>query len=84
MKFIPDKNLKELENYKYNGGEYTTLDNLCNIGWNWAISFMPTYLHPNMITLMGGCFLISSISFFFLTTSNPFIEACPSVLYLIQ
>jgi hypothetical protein len=83
-KFIPDKNLKALDSYKYNGGEYTTLDNICNIFWNWAIRLMPPTLHPNMITLLGSSMLVFTISMFFTTGVNPLVESVPSVFFYLQ
>lgn len=84
FKFIPDENLKALDDYKYNGGEYTSLDNFCNIFWNWAIRLMPTSIHPNMITLMGSSFLVISMSLFFMGGSNPLFDQSPGIFYFIQ
>ena len=83
LNFIPDKNLKELDNYKYNGGEYTTIDNLFNIFWVKSIQYMPRFLHPNMITLLGfaSVFVTTGLFFFY---GNPLVDNVPGWLYLLQ
>ena len=83
FKYIPDENLKELENYKYNGGAYTSLDNVFNIFWNWSSQFLPRFLAPNMITLMGfSCLILSTIPFFWY--GNPMVDNIPNWIYLLQ
>lgn len=84
LTFIPKENLETLKHYKYNGGDATTIDKIFNIFWNWCLKFLPTSLHPNMVTLIGGFCLLFSSSLFFLFSSNPLIDNCPSVLYFIQ
>lgn len=47
--------------YKYNGKDESILVKLVyRKFWDWAITFMPTWLAPNLITLIGFFFEISS------------------------
>lgn len=52
-KFLTPEGLEHLANHKYKGGEYTKLDNLMNVFWYKLLDFLPPYLAPNMITLIG-------------------------------
>ena len=83
LTFIPKENLKQLDNYKYNGGEYTTLDNLFNHFWNWSSKFLPDFLHPNLITLCGSIIMLSSTLLFFVFC-NPLIDVVPNWLYFLK
>lgn len=81
--FIPQKNLEKLKDYKYNGGDSTTIDKIFNKMWMWLLKYLPKSLHPNMVTLIGGSFILLSSALFFLFSSNPLKDNCPSVLYFI-
>jgi phosphatidylglycerophosphate synthase len=60
MGFITKEGLKELDNYKYKGGEYTILDNIMNYYWEACVKLVPTWVAPNLLTFIGWCFVIAS------------------------
>jgi phosphatidylglycerophosphate synthase len=39
--------------YKYKSGGYTPLDTLLNAFWQWCVTFVPLWVAPNVITLLG-------------------------------
>lgn len=54
--------------YKYKPGAYTHLDNLLTPFWNWAVTLLPLWMAPNLVTFLGftgACFaslLVTSYS----------------------
>lgn len=66
-RFITPEGLINLKNHKYNGGEYTYLDKKMNIFWYKLIDYIPTFLAPNTITLIGACGLFLSFIVLILT-----------------
>lgn len=57
---LPPEGLLTLSQHKYKGGEYTWLDNQLNKWWNTAIHWMPMWLAPNLITLLGTIAMIAT------------------------
>ena len=41
MKYITEEGLLKLKNYKYQGSEYTPLDNLMQVYWNAFVKLFP-------------------------------------------
>lgn len=39
--------------YKYKPGAYTHLDNLLTPFWNWAVTLLPKWMAPNLVTFIG-------------------------------
>lgn len=60
MGYITKEGLKELDNYKYKPGEYTMLDNVMNYYWEWVVKMVPTWVAPNVLTLIGWLLVIAS------------------------
>ncbi|EGR33317.1 hypothetical protein IMG5_056150 [Ichthyophthirius multifiliis] len=59
MAYIDQDGLKELENYKYFGGEYSWLDKKMNPFWLWCSELLPKTLAPNTVTFIGFAFVVS-------------------------
>lgn len=60
--YLSEEALTNLKNYKYQAGEYTWLDNVFNIYWNSAIEFVPHWVAPNLLTLLGFCCSIGAFA----------------------
>ena len=58
--FLTDKGLTTMKNHKYVGGSYTKVDNLMNNFWNKVADLVPSNFAPNLITLTGLYFLVTS------------------------
>lgn len=52
--------LVALDNYKYKGAGYTTLDKLMNPFWEWCDLLIPYRVAPNLITFVGFFFMAAS------------------------
>jgi len=50
------------ETYKYSGGDKSLIAARMQIFWNWAVTFIPTSVAPNMVTLIGLFFIFLSYS----------------------
>lgn len=59
-KYITPEGLKQLDNYKYVGGEYSWLDNKINPLWYKLANFLPKSMAPNLVTMIGFVCIISS------------------------
>ena len=59
-KYLSDRELNELKNYKYKSGDYSILDKVLTPYWNWCVEFLPLWLAPNLVTLIGFGFVIVS------------------------
>lgn len=46
--------------YKYKAGSYTFLDNQLNPFWNAAVHWLPEWMAPNLVTMLGTCIMILS------------------------
>lgn len=54
-----------LRTFVYKTGEYTKLDKIMSEFWNSLLKYVPTYLAPNVITLLGLFFsLLCPVTFF--------------------
>jgi hypothetical protein len=51
--YLKDKELENLKAYKYVSGTYTPLDMALQGWWNWAVTLLPTWMAPNLVTLVG-------------------------------
>jgi hypothetical protein len=52
-KYITEDGLKNIKNHKYQPGEYSAIDNLLNPFWVWIVEFLPMWMAPNLVTLLG-------------------------------
>lgn len=46
--------------YKYASGNSTPLELWLNHYWNWAVQWLPLWLAPNLVTLLGLGFMVAS------------------------
>ena len=61
MKYLTEKALINLKNYKYVSGEYSHMDYVMTPFWNKAVEFLPLWMAPNLVTLIGLFFTLSSL-----------------------
>ena len=66
MNFITKEGLKQLDNYKYVGGEYSWLDSKINPLWIKLAELLPMTMAPNLVTFIGFIAMISSYTSFLL------------------
>ena len=52
-KYLSKEALQNLKAYKYKSGEYSILDKMLTPFWNWFVEFIPMWLAPNLVTLLG-------------------------------
>ena len=45
--------LEDIASYKYHAGTYTWLDLKMTPYWNFVVEFLPMWMAPNLVTLMG-------------------------------
>jgi hypothetical protein len=64
MGFITKKGAKALINYQYKSGGYSWLDNKMNPFWATIVEFLPKWMAPNLVTLIGFSFMISCFCVF--------------------
>lgn len=80
--FLSDKDIMNLKNHKYVGGEYTYIDNKMNHFWFWIVNLLPSSLSPNMITFAGNFTFNTAITLFLIFDSNV-TSSYPSYLYFL-
>ena len=65
---LSEQDLDMIAAYKYKPGAYTHIDDLLTPFWNWAVTLLPMWMAPNLVTfigLAGTCFaslLVTSYS----------------------
>ena len=64
--YITKEGLLQLQNYKYQAGRYTALENALQTFWNATVSLLPMWLAPNLVTFIGWLILLSSSLTFFI------------------
>lgn len=74
--------LQGIASYKYVSGSYTWLDLQMNHYWNWVVEFLPLWMAPNLITLLGTCSIILS-TFLLLYYSPHLEEEAPRWVYVL-
>ncbi|CAM9893218.1 unnamed protein product [Ectocarpus sp. 6 AP-2014] len=52
-KMLSKQDLDMIAAYKYKPGAYTHLDNLLTPFWNWAVTLLPMWMAPNLVTFIG-------------------------------
>lgn len=50
---LSKQDLDMIAAYKYKPGAYTHLDNLLTPFWNWAVTLLPLWMAPNLVTFIG-------------------------------
>lgn len=50
---LSKQDLDMIAAYKYKPGSYTHLDNLLTPFWNWAVTLLPVWMAPNLVTFIG-------------------------------
>jgi len=61
FQYIPTDNLKSLDNYKYVGIDRSLVANyIMQPFWRWVVNFLPTFMAPNLVTLVGFVFILIS------------------------
>jgi len=64
--------LFNIATHKYKSGTYTPIDNFLNPFWAWCASFLPLWLAPNMVTLIGLGFNVYAIYLMTVETHGTF------------
>tara|TARA_B100000780_G_C21067735_1_gene429448 strand:- start:88 stop:1287 length:1200 start_codon:yes stop_codon:yes gene_type:complete len=84
--------LVNIATHKYKSGAYTPIDLFLNPFWQWCADFLPLWLAPNMVTLIGlgfnfaACYLITTdTNGTFQGPIKPWINiACGLFLFIYQ
>ena len=50
---LTKQDLEMIAAYKYKPGSYTHVDNLLTPFWNWAVTLLPLWMAPNLVTFIG-------------------------------
>jgi len=58
--YVTEKNLKALDKYKYVGNDRSILAPYFQYWWRFAVNYLPEWLAPNTVTLIGLFFMIAS------------------------
>ncbi|KAK9831091.1 hypothetical protein WJX74_003232 [Apatococcus lobatus] len=83
MPFLSTRALKGLQQYQYKSGGYTIFDQWHQPFWNGITNLLPTWLAPNLITLIGITGLI--VAFLVTATMVPEIQGqAPVWVYLMN
>ena len=76
MDIFTQEELQAAKNHKYSGTDDSLLIHYClRYFWNWLVEFFPTWLAPNVITLLG--FLCEVVSFIITFIDTDFMEFLP-------
>jgi phosphatidylglycerophosphate synthase len=62
--YLDSRALNNLRNYKYVSGEWSPLDIKLNPFWNSIVEYIPLWMAPNLVTLLGLCFQILNVAYF--------------------
>ncbi|CAN0027755.1 unnamed protein product [Choristocarpus tenellus] len=65
--------LDMIEAYKYKSGSYTWLDNKLTPFWNWAVTLLPMWMAPNLVTSIGLIGIVFSTAI--VTSFSPTLES---------
>eukprot|EP00903_Cladosiphon_okamuranus_P014879 g13778.t1 len=50
---LSEQDLDMIAAYKYKPGSYTYIDDLLTPFWNWAVTLLPMWMAPNLVTFLG-------------------------------
>ena len=59
-KYITEEGLVNIKNHQYKPGEYSPIDNLMNPFWIMISEWLPRWMAPNLVTLLGLIALVGS------------------------
>lgn len=68
--FISEAGISALKQHKYVSGKLTALDNKMTPFWNACVEYLPLWMAPNLVTLIGFVILLSS-ALLMIVTMNP-------------
>jgi ethanolaminephosphotransferase len=58
---LTDQDLDSLSSYSYSSKDYSIIARYILIHyWNWAVTLFPLWMAPNLITLLGLCFVLAN------------------------
>lgn len=81
-KYLREKDLNSLDHYVYHSADYTLVETVLNPFWTWFASFFPSWMAPNMITLIG--LIINVASSIAVIVHDPTLEGkAPSGYYIL-
>jgi ethanolaminephosphotransferase len=78
-KYLSEKALIGLKNYKYVSGDYSFMDTKLTPFWNKCVEYLPLWMAPNMVTLIGSGVIVLNVFqylIFDLTLRQEFAPAC--------
>ena len=81
--YISDEGLKSIRGYKYQPGEYSTLDKILTPFWNFVVTLFPKSVAPNTITLLG-VFIVSACYSSMLYYDMSMTKPLPEWTYLLS
>ncbi|CAH0476763.1 unnamed protein product [Peronospora belbahrii] len=77
------KALEGIAAYKYKAGSYTYLDNVLNRFWTYSVQFLPIWMAPNLVTMIGaGVMMFTTVVQLYYAPH--FSEICPTWVYILS
>ena len=83
FKYLDQTALSNLKAYKYTAGEWSPLDNMMNPFWIKCVEFLPMWMAPNLVTLIGLAFQLLNL-LYFLTLDLSLTKDLPGSLYVLS
>ena len=80
-KYLSESALLNMKNYKYVSGTYSPGDYAMTPFWNKCVEFLPMWMAPNLVTLIGFMFNVSSF-FLYLPFDLSMQKQMPPYFYL--
>eukprot|EP01119_Soliformovum_irregulare_P010450 TRINITY_DN2572_c0_g1_i2.p1 TRINITY_DN2572_c0_g1~~TRINITY_DN2572_c0_g1_i2.p1 ORF type:complete len:316 (-),score=78.95 TRINITY_DN2572_c0_g1_i2:127-1074(-) len=70
-------------NYKYTGADKSIVAAKMQVWWNMAVNWLPLWMAPNLVTLLGFAFII--VSYLLSAYYSPYLTApAPTIVYLFH
>ncbi|KAG3085357.1 hypothetical protein PI124_g9523 [Phytophthora idaei] len=80
---LGEKALEGIAVYKYKAGTYTYLDNVLNHFWTYSVQFLPIWMAPNLVTMIGtGVMMFTTVVQLYY--SPHFSEISPTWVYILS
>ncbi|TDH73069.1 uncharacterized protein CCR75_009054 [Bremia lactucae] len=80
---LDKKALEGIAAYKYKAGSYTYLDDVLNQFWTYSVRFLPIWMAPNLVTMIGtGVTMLTTV--IQLYYAPHFLETCPAWVYILS
>ena len=81
-RYLNEKDIDNLKNYKYTPGKYTYLDEKMSVFWAWIVEFLPLDMAPNLVTVYAlACGCIPAFAFVFYDAT--LLLDYPSIMYVL-